>query len=214
MDWIRRVLSHVFTRDVAVSFVSLAAVVAAIVAVQFIRNRDSAQPVAAIGLPSGDYTAVRLGVVANGDTKVGGQAPLFQLSGPDGQVLRLSDLRGKVVLVNFWATWCAPCRQEIPDLVQLQRDWGDKVQIVGVDLQETPADVSEFAARLQMNYLLALDKDGAVASSYKIKGLPTTFFLDQDGVIRDLRIGVLRPKVATCIVDDIERGKHDPGDCR
>jgi cytochrome c biogenesis protein CcmG, thiol:disulfide interchange protein DsbE len=205
-----------FIRDVAVSLFSLAVVAGGIFAVQFVRNRDSAQTAtaAAVGLPSGDYTAVRLGVVAGGDTKIGGPAPVFQLSAPDGQMFRLSDLRGKVALVNFWATWCAPCRQEIPDLVRLQKDWGDSVRIVGVDLQETPADVAAFATRLQMNYSLALDFNGEVASSYKVRGLPTTFFLDAQGIVRDLRIGVLRPQVATCIVNDIERGKHDPGDCR
>ena len=211
---VQRDAPHTFVRDGAVSLLSLLLVTGAIIAVQFIRNRDSGSTAAAVGLPSGDYTAVRLGVVAGGDTKIGSQAPLFQLSTPDGQVIRLGDLRGGVVLLNFWATWCAPCRQEIPDLVKLQNDWGESVRIVGVDLQETPADVAAFATRLQMNYLLALDFNGEVASSYKVRGLPTTFFLDAQGVIRDVRIGVLRPQVATCIVNNIESGQHDPGDCR
>jgi len=210
----RRGAPRTVVRDVVVSLLSFAVVAGAILAVQFIRNRDSGETVAALGVPSGDYTAVRLGIVAGGSTKIGSEAPLFQLSSPDGQVIRLDGLRGRVVLLNFWATWCSPCRQEIPDLVKLQTDWGDSVRIVGVDLQESAADVGAFATRLQMNYPLALDRDGEVASFYKIKGLPTTFFLDSQGVIRDLRIGVLRPQVAICIADSIERGQHNPGDCR
>ncbi len=203
--------SYTFVRDVAVSLLSIAAVVLAIVAVQFIRDRDDG---GMVGVPSGDYTAVKLGVVADGSTKIGSQAPLFRLPSPAGQVIRLSDLRGKIVLVNFWATWCVPCRREIPDLVNLQAEWGDRVQIVGVDLQETPADVVPFATRMQINYPLPIDFNGEVASSYKIRGLPTTFFLDGQGVIRDLRIGLLDPNVARCIVSNIERGQHVPSDCR
>jgi thiol-disulfide isomerase/thioredoxin len=197
-----------------VSLLSLAVVAGVIIAVQFIRNRDGGETATAGGIPSGDYTSVKLGIVAGGSTKIGSQAPLFQLPSPDNSLIRLSDLRGKVVVLNFWATWCVPCRREIPDLVNLQTEWGDSVQIVGVDLQETPVDVMAFATRLQMNYPLALDFNGEVALSYKIKGLPTTFFLDGQGVIRDLRIGLLNPGIARCIVSDIERGKHDPSDCR
>lgn len=210
----RRRPPYTLARDVGVSLLSLAVVAGAIIAVQFVRNRDGGETAAAVGIPSGDYTSVRLGVVAGGDTKIGSQAPLFQLPSPDNSLIRLTDLRGKVVLLNFWATWCAPCRQEIPDLVKLQKDWGDSVQIVGIDLQETPADVAHYAGLFQMNYPLALDFNGDVASVYKIKGLPTTFFLDAEGIIRDLRIGVLRPQVATCIVTSIERDQHNPSDCR
>lgn len=209
----RRGDSHTLVRDAVVSVLSVAAVVLAIVAVQFIRKADGGGTAAA-AVQNGDYSAVKLGIVGDGSTKIGSQAPLFQLPSPYGQVIRLSDLRGKVVLINFWATWCVPCRREIPDLVNLQTEWGDGVQIVGVDLQETPDDVVRYAEVMQMNYPLALDFNGEVASSYKIKGLPTTFFLDGQGVIRDLRIGILSPDLARCIVSGIERGQHNPSDCR
>lgn len=205
---------HPIFRDILISLLSVALVAGAIVVVQLVRNRGGAGSAVAAGLPSGDYTAVRLGVVGNGSTKIGSEAPAFQLTVPSGELIRLSDLRGKVVLLNFWATWCSPCRREIPDLVRLQNQWGGSVQIVGIDLQETPSEVSAFAGQMQMNYPVPLDSDGQVASYYRIRGLPTTYFLDPQGVIRDIRIGLLRPEIATCIVDGIERGQHNPSDCR
>jgi len=199
-------------RDAAVSLASILVVVGAIAFIQLLRSQDAG--LASSEIPAGNYTAVKLGVVGGGSPRLGSPAPLFQLPVPDGKLVSLSESRGKVVLVNFWATWCVPCRQEIPDLVTLQQGWSDRAQIIGVDLQETPADVTNYANVMGMNYPLPIDFNGTVASTYKIKGLPTTFFLDAQGVIRDIRIGILKPQVATCIVDDIQRGQHDPDNCR
>lgn len=190
------------------------AVVVAIVVVERVRNRsDSSGPPRTV-VGSDGFTPIKLGVSKGGGADIGDAAPSFRLTGPDGSLVSLAEFRGKPVLVNFWATWCAPCRREIPDLVALQQEWGEQVQILGVDLNE-PADVvAEYARNLGMNYPLPLDADGSVAAAYRLTGLPETFFLDSGGVLRDHRIGLLRPEVARCIVANLEREGYKPRDCR
>lgn len=203
--------------NLAVAVLAIAIVVVAILIIQELKAGLGANPGPAISSAGGGsdgFTPVQLGVVGKGSVAIGDKAPRFQLQDPEGNVIRLEDFRGRQVLVNFWATWCAPCRREIPDLIRLQQEWGAKAQLIGVDLQESPDVVAEFAARFGINYPLPLDRDGAVFTSYKLTGLPETFFLDADGVVRDHRIGLLRPDVAKCIVTGIERGDHEPKACR
>ncbi len=198
-------------RDLAIPVLAIAAVVAGIVAVQLIRERNAATSAPSA---SGEYYTLNLGSTGEGAPKVGEPAPGFQLLDPGGQMIRLEDFRGRPVLINFWATWCVPCRRETPDLVALQAEWGDTAQILGVNYSE-PADVAqEFAANYSVNYPTPLDSYGEVTGSYKLRGLPETFFLDEQGIIRDHRIGQLQPDVARCIVAGIESGDHQPEDCR
>ena len=96
----------------------------------------------------------------------------------------------------------------------LQEGWGESVQLIGVDYYESAGAVQEFAANYSLNYPLPLDTDGRVTGSYKLTGLPETFFLDGEGVIRDHRIGQLRPEIARCIVEGIQAGNHKPEACR
>ena len=199
--------------DLGVSILAIAAVIVAIVIVGQIRGSRANDPRQST-VASDGFTPIKLGVASSGRSGIGDTAPTFQLNNPEGALVSLGDFRGKPVLVNFWATWCAPCRLEIPDLIKLQEEWGDSVTIVGVDLNE-PADVvSAYARTMRMNYPLALDLDGSVTGAYKLTGLPETFFLDADGVIRDHRIGLLRPEIARCIVNNLNQGRHEPGSCR
>jgi thiol-disulfide isomerase/thioredoxin len=200
-----------------VPLLSVGLVAAAIFGVQWLRSGGGGSGGGIlVGATNADgtFTSLSLGAEGAGNTKLGEPAPGFVLTDPAGNVVRLADLKGKPVLINFWATWCAPCRREIPDLVALQQSWGSDVQVVGIDLQETADVVSEYARTMGMNYPLPLDLDGSVTASYKLTGLPETFALDANGIVRDHRIGILKPAVARCIVTGIERDGHRPQDCQ
>ena len=124
-------------------------------------------------------------------------APEFALPGLKGETVRLSDYRGKVVLVNFWGTWCEPCKQETPALAGVYwrlRDQG--LVIIGVDLRNQErsgpagdADVRVFTERYDVTYPIALDVAGETARAFQIYPLPTSFFVDQHGMIRYVRVG-------------------------
>jgi thiol-disulfide isomerase/thioredoxin len=104
----------------------------------------------------------------------------------DGKPVSLDALLAghKAVLVNFWATWCPPCREEIPDLIRLQKQYGDKgFTIVGVDVGESAKRVSAFGAKMGMNYPLLLDPENAAAESYKVVGIPTSLLIDKNGKV-------------------------------
>lgn len=204
-------------REVAITFGALAAVILAILLVQDWRDRSSQPSLTAAPLftdMNGNAIDVELGVTTEGKAAIGKPAVDFQLVDPDGNLVSLTDFRGAPVLVNFWATWCVPCRREVPDFVVLQEEWGDSVRIVGVDLQERADTVSQFAKDFQINYSLVLDLDGEVTRAYQLSGLPETFFLDASGIIRDHRIGRVEKEVARCIAAGILAGNHEPEDCR
>ncbi len=113
------------------------------------------------------------------------EAPAWELKNLDGQPVKLSDFRGKVVLLNFWATWCPPCRREIPEFFDLQKSYGDKgLVIVGVAMDEGGTKVVKpFVSRLGINYPVVIG-DAETASAYGgIEALPTTFVIDQNGQI-------------------------------
>jgi cytochrome c biogenesis protein CcmG, thiol:disulfide interchange protein DsbE len=122
---------------------------------------------------------------------VGHPAPDFVLQTLDGEPVRLSDFRGKPVILNFWASWCGPCRAEIPALqAAWQKVEGDAV-ILGVDVQENPRIVSAFAIERGMTYPIVLDASGEVYRSYRIYALPTTYFIDARGIVSELYTGAL-----------------------
>ena len=115
-------------------------------------------------------------------------APDFELTSADGQVIRLADLRGKVVLLNFWATWCPPCKAEMPDLNALQRKYGAERDFVvlGINDEESAADVTAFAQREGIAFPLLLDPDGRVIEKlFDVRYLPTSMIIDREGNIRD-----------------------------
>jgi peroxiredoxin len=124
-------------------------------------------------------------------------APSFALPGIHGETVRLNDYRGKVVLVNFWGTWCEPCKEETPALAAVYRKLHDQgLVIIGVDLrnQERPgpdgdADVRAFTERYGVSYPIALDVAGETARAFQIYPLPTSFVVDRNGLIRYVRVG-------------------------
>ncbi|MCY0876919.1 MAG: TlpA disulfide reductase family protein [Firmicutes bacterium] len=116
---------------------------------------------------------------------LGHRAPLFTLKSLAGQSVSLSQFAGKLVFVNFFASWCPPCQAETPDLVKMYKQYGSRVQFIGVDLtsSDTEADVRKFVARYGITYPVLLDQEGAVAQSYQVLGIPTSLFIDRSGVI-------------------------------
>jgi thiol-disulfide isomerase/thioredoxin len=119
-------------------------------------------------------------------------APDFTLESLDGKSMTLSDLRGKAVLLNFWATWCTPCRIEMPWFVELQKEYGPQgLQIVGVAMDDSGRDdIAKFAKDMGVNYPVLLGKE-AVGEAYGgVPALPETFFIGRDGKIVDKIIGL------------------------
>jgi thiol-disulfide isomerase/thioredoxin len=117
-------------------------------------------------------------------------APDFSVPDLSGQMLQLSGYRGKVVLLNFWATWCAPCRSEIPRLVDLQNEYDrEGFEIVGISLDSDPTLVHEFYQQLRMNYRVAIG-DAKLAEEYGgVLGLPVSFLIGRDGRIYVKHLG-------------------------
>lgn len=126
---------------------------------------------------------------------LGKPAPEFSLLGLDGTVLRLSDLRGKIVLVNFWATWCVPCRKEFPELVKAYEENKGDVVVVGVDLQENVDQVRAFAEDFGARFPIVIDEKGEVADAYRVLGLPSSYFIDRDGVLRGQYFGAMTSSI-------------------
>ena len=128
--------------------------------------------------------------------EVGRAGPDFLLETPQGGTLRLSDLQGHPVLLNFWARWCWPCRLEMPELVKAYERYRDQgLVIVGVDLQEPNKTVLSFAEEFGIEFPLAIDRDGEMRDVWRlggpIQGLPTSYFIDSTGVVRDRFFGPL-----------------------
>jgi thiol-disulfide isomerase/thioredoxin len=122
--------------------------------------------------------------------------PPFTVTDLDGKTISFADLRGKVVLVNYWATWCPPCRAEIPDLVKLQEKYRDKLVVLGISEDEdaTPQEVKAFGAEQKMNYPIIMSTPELSKIFKGVSALPTTFVVDPEGKIRQRHVGMLRPE--------------------
>jgi thiol-disulfide isomerase/thioredoxin len=121
-------------------------------------------------------------------------APEFHLAGLDGKPVTLADSKGKVVLVNFWATWCGPCRAEIPDLVELQNKYQDRLQILGLVVDDEDQDaIKKFVAKFHINYPVAMATDALRLEYGGIPALPTSFVLDSQGRVVQKHEGLRDP---------------------
>lgn len=124
--------------------------------------------------------------------EVGHPAPDFTLRDLDGNAVRLSDLRGEVVFINFWATWCPPCRAEMPEIEAVHQEYKDKgVVVLGVDISEPASTVRQYIQQGGFSWTIVLDSIGEVARDYQIAAIPTSFFIDQEGIIRAVNIGAM-----------------------
>ncbi len=109
-------------------------------------------------------------------------APDFTLQTLDGESVSLSDYRGKLVMINFWASWCPPCNSEMPDLQRYyEQHQDDDFIILGVNYQDTPDKVQAFVEKYGVTFPILLDSDGRVANLFGVQGLPTSFFVDKEG---------------------------------
>jgi peroxiredoxin len=122
--------------------------------------------------------------------QAGFAAPDFTLERRDGETISLSDLHGQVVLVNFWATWCPPCRAEMPAIQGVYDAYRDQGFVVlAVDVGEGDAQVAAFADEQGLTFPILMDREGTVSHRYQVRAMPSTFFVDQAGVIQEVTLG-------------------------
>ncbi|MGO0060953.1 thiol-disulfide oxidoreductase ResA [Brevibacillus fluminis] len=128
----------------------------------------------------------------NKEIKIGMQAPNFSLEqlNANGKELKLSDLKGKGVVLNFWGSWCEPCKAEFPELEkQYQRYKADGIVIVGVNISETPLAIQQFVDQYRVSFPILMDRQSEITRIYQIGPIPTTFFINKDGIVQDQFIG-------------------------
>jgi len=145
----------------------------------------SALPLSSFSLPGSNSARTTT-------VKIGETAPEIDLPSMTGEQMTLSKLKGQPVLVNFWATWCGPCRQEFPTLVRKYKQYKDQgLVVLGVDTEdESPDDgVLTFMRNTLVNFPIVRDRDSKLEGMYRIEGLPTSFFIDRKGVVRDIVVG-------------------------
>ena len=136
-----------------------------------------------------------LGVIDPQRPKVRELAPDFALvDARDGSVRKLSDFRGKAVVLNWFASWCDPCQREIPEFQAVSETHADVVTFIGVNYQENAEKAIGTMDELGADFPVVLDSDGDVGEHYRATGLPTTYFIDAEGVVRGIRIGEVKSK--------------------
>ena len=156
-----------------------------------------AQPKAGSGIPVG--------------TAVGEPAPDLILHTVDGQGIKISDYKGKVVLVNAFASWCGPCRTETPELVKVYEAHKEDVQWIGLNFGEDKAAIEAYRDDFLVPYPLILDPDGRIAEFYRPIGLPTSYFIDPDGIIRYVHTGPITQDFVESLIADLQAGREpDP----
>lgn len=117
----------------------------------------------------------------------GEAAPDFELETLDGEVVTLSELKGEKVMLNFWASWCPPCREEMPEMQEFYEEYKDEINIIAVNYNEKDEKVSEFLDEFGYTFPTPLDRDGAIGNNYGVLTLPTTYFINTDGMIQEPR---------------------------
>lgn len=153
-----------------------------------------------------DLLGLNVGITA------GDLAPELTGTTVDGETVALSDLKGKVVLVNIFASWCGPCRVEAPHLAEVYDSIDqEKFEFVGLNLQETPGAVEGFRDDFFIDFPLVLNEGGDLTNIYSPIGLPTSWFIDQDGVVRFVFSGPMTKESLQAILADVEAGREpDP----
>ncbi|HJM88745.1 MAG TPA: TlpA disulfide reductase family protein [Dehalococcoidia bacterium] len=138
-------------------------------------------------------TLSSLGLLDDQSVAIGEPAPDFVVRTVGGDLVRLSDLRGKTVVLNFWATWCPPCRAEMPDFQETfeAREAADDFAILAVDklVEDVESAVVEFVDEFGLTFLVGFDESDEIVERYGVRGLPSTFFIDREGILRARTLG-------------------------
>jgi thiol-disulfide isomerase/thioredoxin len=145
-------------------------------------------------------------------TSIGELAPDIAGNSLDGEELSLSEFRGDLILVNVFASWCGPCRAETPHLVEVFGDAGlEGIKFIGLNLSESSEAVSIFKDEFNINFPILLNQDGRLTEVFQPIGLPTSWFIGADGVVRYVFVGPMTKEMLTGILEDIEAGREpDP----
>ena len=163
----------------------LIAVIGIAGAILWLRMPDSGSGGVAVDAAAVDE-AERSGTAA----REGALAPDFALQTSDGTTYRLSDLRGRHVVLNFWATWCGPCRHEMPAFEEEHRARAaEGLAILAINMKEGPGLVDPFVKKLELTFPVLLDRSGSVSARYRVRVLPTTVFITPEGVVDGIRQG-------------------------
>ena len=141
------------------------------------------------------------------------QAPSFSLKLFDGKVIRLEDFRGKVVFLNFWASWCIPCRAEAKTLEAAWQSYKDRGEVfLGIDIQDKEEDARAFMKEFGITYLNGRDATGKIAVDYGVWGIPETFFIDRSGGITYKHVGEIGAQTIVAKLDEALRGIVSAGE--
>ena len=127
-------------------------------------------------------------------TEVGKKAPNFSLKNMNNKEVTLRELEGKKVFINFWASWCPPCKAEMPDIQKLYENHGEDIKIIAINLGEKKDKVKKYLENENLDFTVLLDKNQKVASQYLVRAIPTSYFLDENGIILKKKLGVLSYK--------------------
>ena len=124
--------------------------------------------------------------------EAGKAAPLFALKDGGGTLRRLDDYRGRVVWINFWATTCGHCREELPSIQKVASEFGeDRLVVLAINQRESNANAQDYFDEIGVNLPILFDRDGDVSQQYRLQGLPYNFFIDEEGVLRSFKTGYL-----------------------
>lgn len=188
-----------FSRRVFLRGMALAPLAAMLVACG---GRGQSEPLPSVPLetfPTGLGRGYPLGTLVGADNSAtgidpGDTAPNFRMQLSDEQGLYLSDLVGRPVLINFWATWCGPCRLEMPEIVHHANSSPDLV-VIAINVQEEQEPIAAFAGDFNMTMPIVRDVDGEIRDLYQVRGMPTSAFIDRAGKISTYREGVMSPRM-------------------
>jgi thiol-disulfide isomerase/thioredoxin len=134
---------------------------------------------------------------------IGSPAPDFSLTSLDNQTVKLSQFRGTPVLINFWATWCPPCKEELPLLVKTHQANQDRLVILGVDMAEEAGVVRDKVREVGITYPVLLDSQNEVTNRYQVRGYPTSLFVDKNGIVQRITVGQLTEDTIKSALDRV-----------
>jgi len=131
-------------------------------------------------------------------------APVFELDGLNGKPIKLGDYAGKPLIINFWATWCVPCIEEMPELEKFYHlKKGEGLELLMINVKESKALVEKFVKKNNFTFMVALDEDGKATDEFQVFGLPCTYFIDKNGVILNRHMGRITKEILYAGYGDI-----------